>query len=209
MEKPTKEYLQELIKKTWKQFDDFSYCFSDIENPEITYVRTQKRNLTGIIKGFRGLVEMKSYNIKETSKISSNCKYYNKFYKVDDKLKKIECFVGGHNRLDVIYIAKYDYNHCYLFPYLESFEKGIGYPIIVTHIENGDVTEEYIVNTNSILYEKYDYSVQDIVEYYRINFVPEGKYPILDEESGYYNAKTFEYHQASSKVWYQTLFSKK
>ena len=51
MEKPTEEYLQELISNARKKFDEFSYCFADIPNAEITYVNTQKRNLTGMTKG--------------------------------------------------------------------------------------------------------------------------------------------------------------
>lgn len=203
MEKPNNEYLQELIKTTRKEFDNFSYVFSNIQNANITYVCTKKRNLTGIIKGLRGLAEMKTYNVGETSKISPNCKYYNKFYNVGDRPEKIECFVGGHNDLDVIYIVKYDCNHRYLFPYFADLNKAVGYPIIVSVFENGNVIEEYEIDGNKILYEKYDYSMQDKVEYYCVNFVPTGKYPILGEENGYFNAKTLEYHQVRNKVWYQ------
>ena len=64
MEKPTEEYLQELISNARKKFDEFSYCFADIPNAQITYVNTQKRNLTGMTKGLRGLAEMKAHNTK-------------------------------------------------------------------------------------------------------------------------------------------------
>ena len=203
MDKPTKEYLQKLIEKTREKFDNFSNHFSDVSNFQITYVPTKKRNLAGIIKGIRGLMEMKIYNNKESNKISPNCKSYNKFYKVGDKIQKIECFVGGHNDLDIIYIAQYDENSCYLFPFFSNLNKAIGYPIIVTHFLNGDVVEEYRVDGNKIFYEKYGYSMRDKVEYYCINFVPTGKCPILGEEYGFFDTKTLEYRQVSNKVWFK------
>ena len=60
--------------------------------------------------------------------------------------------------------------------------KAVGYPILVTNFENGKVTEEYRVDGNKILYEKYDYSLKDTVGYYCINFVPTGICPVLGEE---------------------------
>lgn len=203
MEKPTEEYLQKLISNARKKFDDFSYCFADIPNVKITYVNTNKRNLTGIIEGMRGLAEMEAHNTKESLKISPICKNYNKFYRSGERVIKVECFVGGHNDLDVIYVAQYDGERCYLFPYFEDKSKAVGYPIIVANFENSKVVEEYRVDGNKILYEKYDYSEQDTVGYYCINFVPMGQCPILGEEKGYFSVNSLEYHQMSNKVWCQ------
>ena len=203
MEKPTEEYLQELIINARKKFDEFSYCFADIPNVKITYVNTNKRKLTGIIEGMRGLTEMEAHNTKESLKISPNCKNYNKFYKSGERVIKVECFVGGHNNLDVTYVAQYDGERRYLFPYFEDKSKAVGYPIIVANFENGKVAEEYRVDGNKILYEKYDYSKQDKVEYYCINFVPDGECPILGEEEGYFHVDPLEYHQVSNTVWCQ------
>lgn len=203
MKKPTKEYLQELISNARKKIDDFLYCCADIPNVKITYVNTNKRNLTGIIEGMRGLTEMETHNTKESSKISPNCKNYNKFYKSGERVIKVECFVGGHNDLDVIYAAQYDGERRYLFPYFEDKSKAIGYPIIVANFENGKVVEEYRVDGNKILYEKYVYSKQDKVEYYCINFVPDGECPILGEEEGYFHVDPLEYHQVSNTMWCQ------
>ena len=225
MKKPTKAYLQELISNARKKFDEFSYCCADIPNVKITYVNTNKRNLTEIIEGMRGLAEMKAHNTKESLKISPNCKNYNKFYKSGERVIKVECFVGrsrktnswskgervikvecfvgGHNNLDVTYVAQYDGERRYLFPYFEDKSKAVGYPIIVANFENGKVAEEYRVDGNKILYEKYDYSKQDKVEYYCINFVPDGECPILGEEEGYFHVDPLEYHQVSNTVWCQ------
>ena len=203
MEKPTEEYLQKLISNARKKFGEFSYCFADIPNVKITYVNTNKRNLTGIIEGMRGLAEMKTLGVKESSKISLSCKNYNKFYRSGERVIKVECFVGGHNDLDVIYVAQYDGERRYLFPYFEDKSKAVGYPILVTKYENGNVVEEYRVDGNKILYEKYDYSLKDSVRYYCINFVPAGEYPILGEEEGYFKVDSLEYRQTKNKVWCQ------
>ncbi len=203
MEKPTEEYLQKLISNARKKFGEFSYCFADIPNVKITYVNTNKRNLTGIIEGMCWLTEMEAHKTKESLKISPICKNYNKFYRSGERVIKVECFVGGHNDLDVIYVAQYDGERRYLFPYFEDKSKAVGYPIIVANFENSKVVEEYRVDGNKILYEKYDYSKQDKVGYYCINFVPEGECPILGEEEGYFNVNSLEYHQMSNKVWCQ------
>ena len=203
MEKPAEEYLQKLISNARKKFGEFSYCFADIPNVKITYVNTNKRNLTGIIEGMRGLTEMEAHKTKESLKISPICKNYNKFYRSGERVIKVECFVGGHNDLDVIYVAQYDGERRYLFPYFEDKSKAVGYPIIVANFENSKVVEEYRVDGNKILYEKYDYSEQDTVGYYCINFVPMGQCPILGEEKGYFSVNSLEYHQMSNKVWCQ------
>lgn len=203
MEKPTEKYLQELIDDARKKFDDFSYGFDDLKDVETTYVCTKKRNLTGILSGFCGLAEMKTLGVKESSKIRSSCKNYNKFYRSGGKVRKIECFACGHNSIDVIYIALYDGGRRYLFPYFDDYNKAVGYPIVVTKYENGNVVEEYRVDGNKILYEKYDYSLKDSVRYYCINFVPTGQYPILGEEEGYFAVNSLEYRQTKNKVWCQ------
>lgn len=203
MSKPSREYLIKLMEDTQEEFERFSYVESDVQNEKITYVCTKKRNIMGILSGLSGLAEMKKYKVKEACNISSNCKYYNKFYKSDDRLVKVECFVGGCDDIDVIYIAHYDGNCRYLFPYFSDLSKAVGYYIIVTKYENGNVVEEYSVNCGQIVYEKYDYSRQNGVGYYCVNCVPNGNPQILGEEEGIYDKNSLEYSQVSNYAWYQ------
>lgn len=203
MNKPTREYLIELMKDAQEKFVHFSYVKSDVPNEKITYVCTKKRNMMGILSGLSGLAEMKKYEVKEVFSIGSNCKYYNKFYKSNNGLIKIECFVGGRDDIDVIYIAHYDGNCRYLFPYLSDLSKAVGYYIVVTKYENGNAVEEYMVNNGQIVYEKYDYLGKNEVGYYCVNCVPNGKYQILGEEEGIYDKNTLEYSQVSNNAWYQ------
>ena len=75
--------------------------------------------------------------------------------------------------------------------------------MIVTHRKNGKVFEEYMVSGNQIVYERYDYGNEGIANYYYINYVPTGTYPVLAEENGHYLIDTLEYVQEQCSVWYQ------
>lgn len=201
MEKPSSTYLKELIIETQNMFNDFVCEFSNAETADVTYVCTKKRNLMGIKCGIAGLAEMKAYNVKESPSIRQNCKYYNKFYKENGKINRIDCVVDGYDEIDVVYIAHYDGNRRYLFPYFENHEKAVGYYVIVTEFDGENVIEEYITNDNQIVYEQYDFSNRSNVGYYCINYVPNGKFSILGESEGEYNAESLEYNPISNYVW--------
>ncbi len=203
MNKPSREYLIELMKDAQEKLDRFSYVESGAPNEMITYVCTKRRNMMGILSGLSGLAEIKKYEVKETCSIGSNCKYYNKFYKSDGRLIKVECFVGGRDDIDVIYIAHYAGNCRYLFPHFSDLSKAVGYYIVATKYENGNVVEEYRVNNGQIVYEKYDYSLQNDVGYYCVNYVPNGKHQILGEEDGIFDKNSLEYRQVSNYAWFQ------
>ena len=130
--------------------------------------------------------------------------FYNKFYKVDGQVLKIDSFVSGHDRLANRYIAYYEGNHRYLFPFYD-WGKATGLYTLVTHFENERVVEEYFVNQGQIVYESYDYSRSDKVGYYCINYVPTGKYPVLGESEGYFLPDSLEYIEEESYAWYQEL----
>lgn len=200
--KPEKAYLETLIASTEKKFEEFAYPDLDLSSASITYIPTKKRNFMGLKAGIDGLAEMKKYKVKESSKIRSNCMFYHKFYKVDEQVCKIDSFVSGHDRLTDSYIAYFENNHRYLFPYYGR-EKATGLYILVTHFENGRVTEEYFVNRGQIVYESYEYSEDGKVGYYYINFVPTGKYPVLGESIGYFLTDSLEYVEEERYAWYQ------
>lgn len=201
MNKPSKEYLKNLIIETQKAFNDFVCDFSNAKTDDVTYVCTKKRNLLGMRSGIAGLAEMKAYNVKESQSIRQNCKYYNKFYKENGKVKRIDCIVGEYNEIDVVYIAHYDGNRRYLFPYFENYEKAVGYYAIVTEYDGENVIEEYMSNDSQIVYEQYVFANRSNVGYYCINYVPNGTFSILGESEGEYNAESLEYNPISNYVW--------
>ena len=203
VKRPTNAYLENLITDTLNAFENFSYSLANVQSEKTTYICTKKRNMMGILSGFRSRAEMNTYKVGESQNIRQNCKYYNKFYKSNGKINKIECFAGDHNNVDVIYIAHYVGALRYLFPYFSDMTKAVGYYIVVTRFENNDVIEEFMVKTNQIIYEKYEYSTPEKIEYYCINYVPTGSSPILDEEKGFYNSKSFEYCQKHNFAWFE------
>lgn len=203
MSKPSEKYLIKLMADANERFAEFVCDSLDVSSVNITYIRTMKQNNMGIMDGARSLAEMKRYNLEESSHINPTCKYYNKFYKKDGTVKKIECFVGGHNDIDVVYVAHYEDNRRYLFPYFSNLEKAVGNYVIVTRYDGKNVMEEYMVNSGQIVYENYDYSNPIEIGYYCINFVPSGSVPILAESEGVYDTNTLTYHSIRNFVWFE------
>lgn len=202
MEIPSKEYLQMLLDAAHQKFNNFERVELDTSCFDISYIPTKKRNFMGLKDGISGLVEMRKYKVKESTSIRSNSMYYQKFYKTDGKAVKIDSFVAGHERLDVSYSVYYEGDYRYLFPYSRFGTKSWTY-MVVTHYKNSKVSEEYMVSGNQIIYEKYDYSNEGKANYYYINYVSTGTYPVLAEESGYYLLDTLEYIGEQCFVWYQ------
>ena len=202
MNKPDKEYLQELLLEAQRSFEQFQPSALELSESSVSYIPTKKRNYMGLKLGISGLAEMKRYNVKESPTVRSNCGYYHKLYKVDGKLVRIDSYANGHDRLSDSRVAYYEDDCRYLFPY-HGQTKATWLYIIVTRWCGDRVTEEYMVGGNQIVYEKYDHSEADRVGYYRINYVPTGKYPVLEESEGYFAADTFEYVEESNYVWYQ------
>lgn len=202
MEIPSKEYLRGLLDTAKQKFGGFEPVDLDTSCFDISYISTKKRNFMGLKDGISGLAEMRKYKVKQSVTIRSNSMYYHKLYKRDGKVVKIDSFVAGHERLGVSYFAYYEGNYRYLFPYSGFGTKSWTY-MFVTHYINGKVSEEYMVSGNQIVYEKYDYSNEGKANYYYINYVPTGIYPVLAEKSGYYLLDTLEYIEEQYFVWYQ------
>ena len=189
-----------MIIETQKAFNDFICDFSNAKTDDVTYVCTKKRNLMGMKNGIAGLAEMEAYSVKGSQSIRPDCKYYNKFYKENGKVKRIDCIVGGHNEIDVVYIAHCDGNRRDLFPYFGNGEKAVGYYAIITEYDGENVIEEYISNDSQIVYEPYVFSNRNKVGYYCINYVPNGTFSTLGESEGEYNSESLEYNPISNYV---------
>lgn len=203
--KPDKEYLKQLIEDTLKKFNDFDCDFFDFPEAEISYIATKKRFNIGLRSGLSGLAEMKTYKSKESTSIRKNCQFYNKFYKEDGRIRKIECFTDGHDRLSTTYIAYYEDDKRFLFPFWNHQKDPHARHIFVTTIKNGKVIEEYHIDGKHIVYEKYGYTEGDKVDYYYINYVPTGNDPVLGESKGYYLTYTLEYVEEENYSWFQDL----
>lgn len=203
MERPSKEYLKQLIEDTLKNFSDFECDFFDFSEAQISYIATKKRFDIGLRSGLSGLAEMKKYKSKEATSIRKNCQFYNKFYRENGKIRKIECFIDGHDRLSDTYIAYYEGEKRFLFPFRNNQKDPYARHIFVATIKDGKVVEEYHIDGKQIVYEKYEYAENDKVDYYYINYVPTGNEPVLSEEEGYFLTESLELIKTYEFNWQQ------
>ena len=203
MERPSKEYLKQLIVDTLKKFNDFECDFFDFSEAEISYIATKKRFNIGLRSGLSGLAEMKTYKSNESTSIRKNCQFYNKFYKDNDRIRKIECFIDGHDRLSTTYIAHYEDGMRFLFPFRNNQKDPCARHIFVATIKDGKVIEEYHIDGKQIVYEKYGYTEGDKVDYYYINYVPTGNEPVLGETEGYFLTESLELIKTYEYNWWE------
>lgn len=198
--KPEKEYLETLIRTANKKFEQFEYSEINDTSCDIFYMPTKKESYIGLQLGLSEQARLLKRNIKESAKLRSDCKNYIKILKQDDKVIKIESIING--KTDSTYLAYYENDFRYLFPYTMS---GHRYPtyMSVVHFEGDEVTEEYMVQRNQILYKKYGRPKGNKVDYYYINYVPNGKHAALEETCGYYLTDTLEYVEKERYVWTQ------
>lgn len=198
--KPEKNYLKSLIQTVNKKFEQFEYAEINESSCDIFYMPTKQKSYVGLQMGLSEQSKLLKNNIKETTKLRSNCKNYIKILKQDNQIIKIVSVANGS--ADSTYLAYYEDDYRYLFPYTKS---GHRYPtyISVVHFEDDKVAEEYMVQSNQILYKKYGKQKDNKIDYYYINYVPEGQRPILEEMSGCYLADTLEYIEKEYYVWTQ------
>lgn len=198
--KPQKEYLESLLQITNKKFKQFEYRDVDESDCDVFYLSKKELSYVGLQVGLSERARFIKNNLKESTNIRSNCKNYIKLLKKDEQLVKLESYVNG--KIDCIYLAYYENDYRYLFPYMDTGHKYPTY-ISVTHFENNIVLEEYLVQKDSIIYSQYGKQKDNKVDYYYINYIPNGKYPILEEKSGYYLVDSLEYVETEYYVWNQ------
>ena len=197
---PSKKYLRSLIRTSVQKFNNFEYIEIDENLYDLYYMATKKQSFIGLQLGLSEQARLSKHNIHESTKIRSNCMNYNKIFKKDKRIIKIEHIVNG--RLDTTYLAYYENNYRYLFPYMRSGAQDISY-LSVTHFEDDSVAEEYLVAREQIIYKKYGRQRGNKIDYYYINYVPKGTHPILEELRGYYLADSLELVEEEHSVWFQ------
>lgn len=199
--KPSRDYLEQLIADTKKKFDEFVCPDFDLSLADISYIPTKKNPWMGLRVGLAGIAQMERYKAKETDRVRSNCNWYHQIYKVDNRIVKIDYITK--NRISISYVAHYESGYRYLFPFDGERKSPYRSYIFVTHFENGQVVEEYMVAEDQIVYEQYGTPQNGRIGYYQINYVPTGRYPVLGESKGYYIADSSEYIEEEKYVWHQ------
>ena len=200
--KPTKEYLVSLIQTTEQKYENFRYSDIDLSACELSFMATKKQHFIGLKLGISEQVRMLKYKIHESNKLRSDCKYYNKIYRLNNQIERIDKIIEG-KEASSDWVAYYEKDYRYWFPIDKKGNKGRRTYIFVTHFENGRVIEEYAVEGKQIVYEQYDYINDERINYYYINYVQTDNEPVIGESSGYYKSDTLEYVEEYSYVWYQ------
>src|SRR5665647_318698 len=108
------DYLDALIDSCNNMKNNFEKAGED--KLSSAYMPTKKQSFIGIKCGFFELYRRQNYAIKESEKLRSNCRDYNRISKnADGKVIRIDSFVNG--RLDCYFHAFYLNETRYLLPY--------------------------------------------------------------------------------------------
>ena len=192
------KYLDSLILNVKSK--RFNYSKIDETGSEIVYLRTHSSLSFDIHKcGLMGDFRRQKYKIKIQTNLRKGSKNYLRIINLNNKAKKIESFVNGV--IDVLFLAFYEDDIRYLFPFSS---KGDPYPtyVYVTRYKEGIVLEEYMVQSNQIVYEKYNKQDEIKTFYFRVNYVPNGKHKILDYEKGVFENNNFiNYNLLEHRSW--------
>ncbi len=189
-----KIYLKKLLKKVNNLRKKTKFKEIDKSDCSVVYLPKKSEWATCFCEGLSSQHKRQIKNIKYTDKIRANCKNYLKIYKNQQgKVVLIECYPMEKGKVNLVFLARYEGNVRYLFPFQED---GSFYPTYtyVAKFENNKVIEEYMVEDNQIVYEHYFNETKEKVDFYSINYVPTGTYPILSECKGifYFNPLRFE-----------------
>jgi hypothetical protein len=193
-------YLDKLLLDVNKTRKQFKYFEIDEKSTQIEYLRCPSSMSFEIYKcGLIGDFCRQKYKIKEQLKLRSGSKNYLTIYNANDQLVKIDHF--NNEKLDVVFLANYVADKRYLFPF---FSDGGSYPTYtyVTRYTSGIVSEEYMVNSGQIVYERYEKLNENEMDYLKINYVPAGKFKVLDYEKGIFGCSVpITYNQIEQKTW--------
>ena len=178
------EYLKFLLEETRTKQEAFPFCLPDETGAEITYLPSKLRIYwPGRIDSPNFLWETEKVGVAEKPKLRKGTQNYFRIVRKDGKLLRVDTIIKG--RLDVMQIAHYEDERRYCFPFSKD---GGFYPTStdVLRIQDGRVVEDYMVNSNQIIYRCYDHSDPVKIGCREINYVPTGNEPILSKSIGYF-----------------------
>ena len=197
----SKSYLKRLLKKVNDLRKVTTFEEVDKKDCTIVYLPIKSEEFNCYCEGLSSQHRRMRRNIKYTDKIRANCKRYLKIYKdKQGKVVFIEKFPADMGNLKLVFLARYENNVRYLFPFSED---GSFYPTytFVAKFENNKVVEEYQVDDGQIVYEHYFNETKDKVDFYSINYVPEGSYPIRSECKGVYYFNPLRFEMLGYRTW--------
>ena len=196
------KYLDDLIASVATKRKSFKFVKIDETNAEITYLRNPLSLSFEVYKcGLAGEFHKQKHKIKEQSKLRNSSKHYLRIVSHNNRPVKIESFV--HGKIDVVFLVCYENDKRYLFPYHAT---GGSYPTYthVTRYKDGIVVEEYAVNSSQIVYEKYEKPDENTTLFSQVNYVPKGKYKVLNYEQGVFDhSSAITYSSMERQSWFE------
>ncbi len=190
--------FQNLINE-WKDIKDQVHFKNLNENDYAkSYLSNKNQSFIGYHQGYFDQHQRNSLKIKETPKIRANCKNYLEYLSNENGLIQINTYHNGH--IDCIHQMYKNGNKNYLLPFSSN---GGFYPTYtyVTVFEGNEITEEYAIENNHIIFQKYEKASDNTVNVYRVNYVVGGSVPVLEERVGIINIDTFEFAENHYDNW--------
>ena len=198
-----KEYLKNLIEEVIVSRREYAFDPCCKDGCSVSYLPTKDVVFAGLEFGYNKEQILKKAGIFEKSSLRTNCKNYCEIYRDNNNIIKMISVING-GKVDCIFQAFYKDNKRFLFPF---FENGNYYPTysFVSKTENGEIVENYKVDKVQIVYEGYSNRTDNSVDYYLINYVPEGSYPVREEFIGKFIFEPPQLEEISSYVWLDDL----
>jgi len=184
------DYLIDDCNRKRKQTEFIKYPEETLTG--ITFL-TPLKDFTGYLRGYYEMLLWKKYKISEKNRIRSNCSNYLKIIKdADDRIIQTESYRKG--RIDVIHQCRDINNRLYFFPFSAYGTFYPTYSYVTFRAHASRITEEYMVDGNQIIYYSYRKKPDtNEVDFYKINYIKGGSYPVKDEEKGVFITDTLEY----------------
>lgn len=175
------ENLKQLIEETMKLYADFSVPAQNVSEVDVTYLLHGGDMELGLQCGLYHDWKMQQARKREQSVLRKNSKTYRKIFRQNQHITKIESYVK--EKLDVVFWALHQGEFCYLFPFSKE---GFPYPTYcyVTHSREDRVTEEYMVTSDQILYERYVPLNPTETMWEFVDYVPGGTHAVRSYAKG-------------------------
>lgn len=196
------KYLDDLIASAETKRKYFKFVEVDETDAEIVYLRNPlslgfELYKCGLISEFH----KQKYKIKEQSRLRNGSKHYLRIVSQNNRPAKIESFVNGD--IDVVFLVCYENNKRYLFPFHATGDSYLTYTHVARYVDD-IVVEEYAVDSQQIVYEKYEKIDENQTLFLQINYVPTGKYKVLSYEKGVFDhSTTITYRSMERQSWFE------
>ena len=188
-------YLINLIHECNELRNNTHFIKLSTETFKISYMAVKNKYFDSYLQGYYGKFIKKKYKITERDSLRTNCKNYLKIFRENDgTVRQIEAYVN--DRIDVIHQAFANQNKIYFFPYHAS--GGGSYPTYtyVTVYSDSGISEEYMANSNQIIYMKYEPTGCDNeITFSSVNYVEGGSFPVLERRKGLIHLDTLQYDE--------------